>query len=120
MIPPSDHSICMHHYKTLFGSLNWIAACPRPDLTPTVAFLSSYNHRPSPEHIKATIYSLMYINSTPDLEINLSSTKSIEPHSHIHHPSPYYKEDYIDASDPRTTSQHELMGYSYAYWGSKV
>ena len=87
-----DHSIYTYCYQIFVGNLNCIAMCTHPNLTPGVAFLSAYNHHPSPDHLKSELYALWYINSTPDLGIILSFAESIEPHDHINHPFTNEKE----------------------------
>ena len=40
-LSPSDHNIYAHQYKTLVESLNMIATCIHPDLTPVLVLLSA-------------------------------------------------------------------------------
>ena len=45
-----------------------------------------------------------------DLGIQFSLDSNPETYAHIHHPFPHYKEAYVYASDPTSTSQHQLTG----------
>ena len=47
-------------------------------------FLSAYNHKTSPEHIKSALYFLWYVHSNLDLGITAPSTETTKPHSQIH------------------------------------
>ena len=55
---PADQIIFTHRYQSLSRILSWISTCTQPNLTQDVSFLLSYNHKPSPEHIKVEIYSI--------------------------------------------------------------
>ena len=92
----------------------------QPDLTTVVAFLLAYSHNPSPEHIKAEIYTLRHVRSVPFLGINFSSSETTKPNSQIYHPFPQDKEYYIDVSSPTLALQHELTAYYDYFWGSQV
>ena len=81
-------------------------------LTPVVAFLSVYNHDPSPEHLKDALCSLWYVYSTLYLGNALSYADTNEPHAQIHNPFTRNKELYIDSSSPTLVFQHELTSYS--------
>ena len=71
--------------------------CNLRNLNPVFTFLSSYNQRTSSEHLKAALYALRYVRSTPYLSIKLYSEEATQPHTKIHHPFPQYKEAYTDA-----------------------
>ena len=80
----------------------------------------AYNHHPSLEHFKLSLYALQYIHLTPDLGVNFSSVSATETHTQIFHPFPHDKEAYIGVYAPTPTSQDKLTGYSDAYWGSQM
>ena len=90
-LPPDDQIICAHHYQSLSGSLNWINMRTRPNPTRAVALFLAYNHNPRPKHLKAVLYALWYVHSTPDLGITISSVEATEPHDQICHPFPNEK-----------------------------
>ena len=85
-----------------------------------MALLSAYNHNASLENLKATLYDLHYVHSTPDLGITLSSKEINEPHNQTNNPFPHNKEAYTEASSPTLSSQHALAAYSYAFWVSHM
>ena len=89
-------------------------------MNPVVAFLSAYNHKTIPEHLKSVIYALWYVHSTPDIGMNFYYTRVTETHAQIHNPLTHYKEAYTNTSDPMPSSQHELTVYYDSCWGSKV
>ena len=92
----------------------------QPDLTTVVAFLLAYSHNPSPEHIKAAIYTLRHVRSVPFLGINFSSSETTKPNSQIYHPFPHDKEYYIYVSSPMLALQHGSTAYCDSCWGSQV
>lgn len=51
-------------YRSVIGSLNYIASTTRPDLTFSVSFLSQYNLCPHKEHMAAVKRVLRYLNGT--------------------------------------------------------
>ena len=73
-------------YQNLVGSIGWLAACTRPDLDPVHSFLSSYNGRLAPGHMKAALYVLHYIHSTHDYSISFTSKDKQPIHIFLHFP----------------------------------
>ena len=96
----------MHQYQILVRSSNWIVTLTQTNLTPLVAFLSSYNHSPSLEHLKVELYSFCYVHSPPYLGITFSYVEATDPHSQIYFPFYHYKDAYICASVTTPTSQN--------------
>ena len=117
---PFKHFVYIHHYQILVGILIWLDTRTHPYLTPFVDFLLVYNHHPSLEHLKSSLYSLQYIHLTPDIGVNFSYVSAIEPYTQILHLFPHDKEAYIGVSAPTPTSQHKLTGYSDTCWRSQV
>ena len=73
-------------YQSLVGCLGWLAFSTRPDLAPAHSFLSSYNNKPSPGHMKAAIYVLRYVHSTVDHGISFASEDTAPVHTFLHFP----------------------------------
>ena len=107
-------------YRSIVGSLNWLASSTRPDLAPVHSFLSSYCDRPSPGHMKAALYALHYVHSTHDYGITFSSIQKSPIHCYLHFPDSSDVEAYSDALPPSPSQRSKLTTYSDACWGSQV
>ena len=66
--PPDKHDPDLKRrtkvYQSVVGCINWLATCTRPDVSPVLTFLASYNQAPSHGHYKAAIHALKYLFST--------------------------------------------------------
>jgi hypothetical protein len=51
-------------YQSIVGSINWVATCTRPDVSPVLSFLASYSNCPSHQHYKSALHVLKYLYST--------------------------------------------------------
>ena len=59
-------------YMTVVGSLLWLSACTRPDLSYTVSTLARFVGNPGPSHYSAMLRTLAYLNLTRDCTLRLS------------------------------------------------
>jgi hypothetical protein len=84
-------------YKSLIGSISWLAMTTRPDLTTIHSFLSSYSSKPTVGHMKLALYVLQYIHSTFDYDITFTSKVMAPMYSNIHYPPSTDVEAYTDA-----------------------
>jgi hypothetical protein len=107
-------------YQSLIGSIGWLATATRPDLAPVHSFLSSYNCKPSPGHMKAGLHVLHYIHSTHDFGIHFTSSSTEPVHTFVHFPDSSDVEAYKDAKPPSPLHQSPLTSYSDACWGSQI
>ena len=107
-------------YMSLVGSIGWLAQCTRPDIAPVHSFLSSYNNKPSPGHMKAALHALHYIHSTHDYGITFTSENRHPLHTYLHFPDSSDTEAYLDATPPRSGMESKLTTYSDACWGSQI
>jgi hypothetical protein len=107
-------------YQSIPGSLNWLATCTRPDLSPVVSFLASYSHAPAHQHYKAAIHVLKYIYSTADYGISFHSNASNTTQAFNHFPHCHDKEAYTGASPPSPGDCTSLTAFSDACWGGHV
>ena len=107
-------------YQSLVGSLTCLASNTRPDLSPAVSFLASYNSCPSAEHLDAAMYVVKYLRSTVSYGIAYHSTAPADTSAYLHFPFPHDAEAYHDAAPPTTDNKHLLTGYSDACWGSQL
>ena len=107
-------------YMSINGSLNWLATNTRPELSPIVSFLASYNRYPSKEHLKAALYTLRYVNSTHEYGISFHSKSPAAIQSFVHHPFDHDVEAYSDARPPQAHEFHELTSFCDACWGSQL
>ena len=79
-------------YRSLIGSIGWLATATRPDLATVHSFLSFYSNKPSSGHMQAVLYTLRYIHLTHDHGITFSSKATAPIHSYIHFPDSAYVE----------------------------
>ncbi|KAL7547756.1 hypothetical protein ACHAWF_011034 [Thalassiosira exigua] len=107
-------------YRRLVGCIGWIAMNTRPDLAPVHSFLSSYNNKPAPGHMKAALYAFHYVHSTHDYGISFTSKEKAPMHTYIHYPDSSDVEAYDDAKRPSGGTSHKCTTYSDACWGSQL
>ena len=106
-------------YQSIIGCINWLATCTRPDISPALTFLSSYNLAPHHQHYKAAIHALKYLYSTCDYGISFHSHSSTSLNGFTHFPHHHDKEAYSDASHPVPSECHQLTAFSDACWGGQ-
>jgi len=106
-------------YQGIVGCINWLATCTRPDISPALTFLSSYNLAPHHQHYKAAIHALKYLYSTCDYGISFHSRASTSLNGFTHFPHHHDKEAYSDASPPTPSECHQLTAFSDACWGGQ-
>eukprot|EP00957_Ditylum_brightwellii_P157320 11973619-Ditylum_brightwellii.AAC.1 len=73
---PGDNNApqeCIKQYQSWVGSLMWLSISTCPDLSSAVSFLSSFNHKPSVQHIAAAKHVGCYLKSTLAQGIPFSS-----------------------------------------------
>ena len=106
-------------YQSIVGCINWLATCTRPDISPCLTFLASYNQRPSHGHYQAALHALKYLYSTADYGISFHSNASNTIQAFNHFPSHHDKEAYTDATPPSPGDVHRLTSFSDACWGGQ-
>jgi hypothetical protein len=87
-------------YQSIVGSINWVATCTRPDVSPVLSFLASYSNCPSHQHYKSALHVLKYLYSTADYGISFHSDASNTIQAFNHFPHHHDKEAYSDATPP--------------------
>jgi hypothetical protein len=73
-------------YKSLIGSIGWLATATCPDLSTVHYFLSSYNGKLSSGHMRAALYALHYIHLTHDYGVSFFSTTAAPIYNYLHFP----------------------------------
>jgi hypothetical protein len=107
-------------YQGIIGSINWLATCTRPDVSPVLSFLASYSHNPSHQHYLSAIHVLKYLYSTSDYGISFHSDASHTLQAFNHFPHHHDKEAYSDATPPPSPGDcHSLTAFSDACWGGQ-
>ncbi len=101
-------------YKSLIGSIGWLAHTTCPDLTTIHSFLSFYSNKPAIGHMKAALYTLHYIHSTHDYGISFTSDSVAPMHSYIHYPPSTNVKVYTNAIPPTPVNSATLSSYSSA------
>eukprot|EP00804_Cyclotella_cryptica_P021483 CCRYP_005804-RA/>CCRYP_005804-RA protein AED:0.39 eAED:0.32 QI:0/-1/0/1/-1/1/1/0/524 len=108
-------------YQGLVGCINWLATCTRPDISPALTFLASYNRNPSHEHYKSAIHAMKYLYSTSEYGISFHSSAQHTIQAFNHFPHHHDKEAYSDASPPLPSPAdcNNLTAFSDACWGGQ-
>ena len=101
------------------GSINWLATCTRPDISPVLTFLASYSNQPSHQHYKAAIHALKYLYSTSEYGISFHSDACSALQAFNHFPHHHDKEAYNDATPPSPSESHNLTAFTDACWGGQ-
>ena len=106
-------------YQSIVGSINWLATCTRPDISPVLTFLASYSNAPHAQHYKAAIHALKYLYSTSEYGISFHSNSCATLQAFNHFPHHHDKEAYNDATPPSPSESHNLTAFSDACWGGQ-
>ena len=107
-------------YQSLVGSINWLAMCSRPDVSPVLTFLASYAQAPACQHYKAAIHCLKYLYSTSTFGISYHSDCAATLQAFNHFPHHHDKEAYSDATPPSPSECQNLTAFSDACWGGQI
>jgi hypothetical protein len=107
-------------YKSLIGSIGWLAHSTCPNLIMAHSFLASNSNKPSTGHVKAALHTLHYIHLTHNYGISFASNNVGPMHSFIHYPPTTDVEAYTDTTPPTATNLSTLSSYSDACWGSQI
>ena len=92
-------------YQSFVGMLNWLAISTRPDISPVVSLLSTYNSKPSKGHLDAARHVGRYLKSTPSHGIFFSNS-----HTPI--------EGYVHSTPSNEAFQDLAMcGFADSNWG---
>ena len=92
-LPDAEQKELTAKYRSYVGMLTWLATSTRPDICVAVSLLSSYQQRPSQQHVESAKYVARYLLSTQEKGINFvhaNCTKTLE--GFVHFP--------IDPDDP--------------------
>lgn len=106
-------------YQGIVGSINWLAQCTRPDVSPALTFLASYSNAPSAQHYQAAIHVLKYLYSTSDYGISYHSDACNTIQAFNHFPHHHDKEAYTDATPPSPSEVMQLTSFADACWGAQ-
>jgi hypothetical protein len=102
---------CKQKYQSVVGSIGWLAQRTRPDLAPSLSFISAYSNKPSHSHWNPALYTLHYIHLTIDYGISFMSTEKAPLHTYMHFPHSLDTEAYVDALSPKPSQHHQLTTY---------
>jgi hypothetical protein len=114
-----DQKRCTKVYQSIVGCINWLATCTRPDISPFLTFLASYNNCPSHEHYNSALYALKYLYSTAEYGTSYHSNDSNTIQAFNDFPAHHDKEAYMDATPPAPGDTTRLTGFSDACWGGQ-
>ena len=74
---PSERLVEPREYRSLVGSLMYLAVGTRPDIAYTVAVLSKFNAKPTDNHFLAAKRLLLYLKQTASLALVYSPANSL-------------------------------------------
>ena len=119
--PPDDPDLKRRKkiYQGIVGSINWLAQCTRPDVSPALTFLASYSNAPSAQHYQAALHVLKYLYSTSDYGISYHSDACNTIQAFNHFPHHHDKEAYTDATPPSPSEVMQLTSFTDACWGGQ-
>jgi hypothetical protein len=75
-------------YRSLVGSLNWLAHTTHPDIATVVSLLAQHQSEPSPGHLASALHVVKYLASTKTLGIYFTSPRQSKLESFLHFPVP--------------------------------
>jgi hypothetical protein len=108
-------------YQAIVGCINWLATCTRPDVSPALTFLASYNTKPSAQHYKSALHVLKYLYSTSEYGISFHSDAQNTIQAFNHFPHHHDKKAYSDAIPPLSpASCINLTAFSDACWAGNL
>ena len=95
-VDPIDHDLPhqIKVYQNIFGCINWLATCIRPDISPVITFLASYSNSPQPQHYQAAVHDLKYLTNTNEYGISFHSNSSSKIQALNHFPYHHNREAY--------------------------
>lgn len=105
-------------YRSVVGSLMYLAQCTRPDIAHSVGVLSEHLERPSMPHWEAATHVLQYLKGTTMLGIVFSSTESsvVSGQRSFNLPESLCDADW--ACDPST--RRSITGYIFVLAGGAI
>lgn len=74
-----EFALKKHPYRSIVGSLIYLAQCTQPDLAYAVGVLSQHLDWPGYQHLKAANHNLRYLAGTIDIGIKYSGNHPSEP-----------------------------------------
>ncbi len=99
-------------YRSIIGSLMYIATCTRPDISFAVGKLGEFLHQPTKTHLTAAKRILRYLQGTKNKQITYQNK------GNGYKPKLVGYADADFASDPG--SRRSISGYLFTYGGSPV
>ena len=116
-------------YASIIGCLLWISRTTRPDIAPSVGFLTRFQSKPNKRHWKAAINVLKYLKCTKTISLTYSKDLSLYKNDFMfieYASNPKILNIYCDASyandlDDRKSTTGFLIYYlgCLILWGSK-
>lgn len=85
-LPINEFIPLQQKYRSIIGSLNWLAQATRPDLSTITSILAKYQNNPSPGHLYAAQFALRYLAGTRQLGISFHTHQHIDAQTFIHFP----------------------------------
>ena len=85
-LPQHEFLPLQQKYRSIIGSLNWLAHSTRPDLSTITSILTKYQNKPSPGHLYAAQFALKYLAGTRQLGLLFTTNQHIDAQTFIHFP----------------------------------
>ena len=106
-------------YQSIFGFINWLATCTRPEIAPTLTFLALYINALHPQPYKAAFHALKWPTITNECGIHFHSHSSSKIQAFNNFPHHHYREAYTEATYPLPSECHQRTAFCDANWGGK-
>ena len=98
------------HYRTIVGSINYLAICTRPDLSHSVYQLSRHLDKPNKAHMDTAKHALRYLHASPNLGLTFRNDPSDTD----------VLVGYCDASYASEQNRHSVTGAVFVLNGAAV
>ena len=106
-------------YQRIVVWINWLATCPRPEISPPLTFLASDRNPPRPQHYKATVDALKYLTSTNGYVISFKAQSSSTIQAFDQFPNHHDKEAYTEAKYPSPSEFYQITAFCNDNWGGQ-
>ena len=135
-LPPEKFIPIQQKYRSIIGSLNWLAQGSRPDIAAISSISSKCQNNPSPGHLYAAEYVIRYLAGTKQLGLSFSTHQQTDIQTYVHFPiknltsfadsnwgpqdasvpKPHEKKQQLDLFKTRSISGHLIHLHGPLHW----
>ena len=85
-LSPHNFKALQQKYRSIVGSLQWLAQGSRPDIAVITSLLAQHQTKPAPGHLQAAFHVLKYLRNTKTLGVSFHTNEEFTLQSFIHFP----------------------------------